>query len=159
MTATAKKLEFETINNLIRFPNNFKIQNALRIWKYKFELENAEVKKTALLSYKCKYWLIIKCIYFKITYQLAAMKQWTTETLNHLKLKNTMIANWFDKFEPNWIWDMSYNAKCILTVKLNTIEQVLKIFHLNLMIDEVLLLWVCHLAFSVSYVWKTSYLF
>ena len=34
-------------------------------WWYenkKFELDNAKVKKTVLLSYNCKYWLIINIL-------------------------------------------------------------------------------------------------
>ena len=52
--------------------------------EYQFELENAKVKKTALLLYKCKYWLINKHIYtYKILQScyIQAMNHWNTESL------------------------------------------------------------------------------
>ena len=73
------------------------------------------------------------------------MIHWNTDPLENTE--NTVIAIWFDKFEPSWFWDMRYNARWILTAKLNTIEQILNRLHLNLLADEGLLFWVCHLAF------------
>ena len=62
---------------------------------------------------------------------------WNNEPLKHWiirnYLQNTVIANWSDKYEPNWLWDMSCSARWILTA--------------NLLIDEVMLLWLSHLTF------------
>ena len=78
-----------------------------------------------------------------------------TETLNHLKLKilwlQIDLTN-LDQLELEV--SVSYNTRWILTVIEYYWIRSLKSFYLNLLIDDVLLLWVCHLAFSVCQTYK-----
>ena len=120
-----------------------------------------------------KCWLIYKYIKFK-----KKLPTYCTETLNHLKtlsqLKHwTTWKHWItwntELLEIEILWlqidltnlnqlECEVSATILGEFWLQSWISLNKSFYFNLLIDEALLLWVCHLTFTVSDIWKTSYL-